>query len=61
VTASTACVTEGLNVALQYTSTPWSAQGGYAFGQGGGFYLELGGGAGESGFSATGFYIRRIK
>jgi len=61
LTASTANVTEGLNVALQYTNLPWSGQVGYAFGKGGGFYLELGAGVGKTGFSLTGFYVGRIR
>jgi hypothetical protein len=54
-------VTEGWNVGLQYTNFPWSGQLGYAFGEGGGLYLELGAGAGKTGFSLTGFYVYRIK
>ena len=61
LTASTANVTEGLNVGLQITKFPWSGQLGYAFGKGGGLYLELGSGVGQTGFSATGFYIFKVK
>ena len=61
LTASTACVTEEWNVGFQVTKLPWSGQLGYAFGKEGGLYLELGGGAGKTGFSLTGFYIYRIK
>jgi hypothetical protein len=60
VTASTASVTEGWNVALQFTDSPWSGQVGYAFDKGGGLYLELGGGAGKKGASLTGFYVKKI-
>jgi hypothetical protein len=64
LTASTANVTEGWNVGFQLTKFPWSGQLGYAFGEGGGLYLELGGGTGpigKIGYSITGFYILRIK